>query len=98
MLGLGISLNALGGLPTKSIVSAGKGAKAVADLLFARASESNAFAEGYDCLVASVSSLGCDTVYNFADEIYLQLDGRKSANAIFESVECFKANIAELNR
>jgi len=98
MLGLGISLNTLGGLQIKSIVSAGKGAKAVADLLFARAEASGAFAEGYDCLVASISSLGCDTVYDFADEMYIQLNSRKSADAIFEGVECFKADIADLSR
>ena len=97
MLGLGISLTNLGGLTLTSVVSAGKGAKAVADLLFARAS-TNAFTEGYDCLVASISELGCDTVYDFADEVYQQLNNRKSASAVFEGVECFKAEVAELSR
>ena len=97
MLGLGISLTNLGGLTLTSVVSAGKGAKAVADLLFARAS-ANAFTEGYDCLAASISELGCDTVYDFADEVYQQLNNRKSASAVFEGVECFKAEVAELSR
>lgn len=97
MLGLGISLTNLGGLTLTSVVSSGKGAKAVADLLFARASD-NAFTEGYDCLVASVSELGCDTVYDFAEEVYQQLNNRKSASAVFEGVECFKAEVAELSR
>lgn len=97
MLGLALSLTQLGGLPVKSIVSSGKGAKAVADLLFGRAS-ADAFTEGYDCLVASVSDLGCDTVYDFSLEVYDQLNGRKSADAVFEGVECFKAEIAELSR
>lgn len=97
MLGLGVSLTSLGSLRLNSVVSAGKGAKAVADVLFGRASDI-AFTEGYDCLVASVSSLGCDTVYDFANEVYSQLDGRKSATAVFEGVECFKAEVAELSR
>ena len=97
MLGLGISLTNLGGLTLTSVVSSGKGARSIADLLFARAS-TTAFTEGYDCLVAAVSDLGCDTVYDFADEIYQQLDNRKSASAVFEGVECFKAEVVKLSR
>ena len=97
MLGLGITLASIGGTPTNSIVSAGKGARATIDLLISRAS-STATAEGYDCMVAAVSELGLDTLYDFADAVYENMTDRITTTYYVDSVDCLKSSIVELSR
>lgn len=97
MLGLGITLASIGGTPTNSIVSAGKGARATIDLLISRAS-STSRSENYDCMVAAVSDLGLDTLYNFADAVYENMTNRITTTYYVDSVDCLKSSIVELSR
>lgn len=97
MLGLGITLASIGGTPTSSIVSSGKGARATIDLLISRAA-STATAEGYDCMVAAVSELGLDTLYDFADAVYENMTDRITTTYYVDSVDCLKSSIVELSR
>jgi hypothetical protein len=97
MLGLGISLANLGGVPTKSIVSSGKGARATIDLLISRSSSTAAY-EGYDCMVAAISDMGLDTLYDFANAVIENMNDRITATYYIDSVECLKSNIVELSR
>ena len=97
MLGLGISLASIGGTPTKSIVSSGKGARALIDLVISRAS-STANTEGYDCMVAAVSDMGLDTLYDFADAVYENMTDKITTTYYVDSVDCLKSSIVELSR
>jgi hypothetical protein len=97
VLGLSISLATLGGMPTNSIVSSGKGARATIDLLVNRAGTS-AKVEGYDCLVAAVSEVGLDTLYQFADAVIENITDRITTDYVFEAQDCLKNHIVELSR
>lgn len=99
MLGLGLNLNILGSLTLNSIVSYGKGAKNIANELVNRVSADSGLTEGYDCLVASVSGLGVDTVYDFSAVVYTEYYNRIIADsAVSEGQECFELQVANLSR
>ena len=97
MLGLSISLTSLGGQPTNSIVSSGKGARATIDLLISRAT-STTRVEGYECLVASVCEAGLDTLYQFADAVIENMENRIVGAYTLEAQDCLKNHIVELSR
>jgi hypothetical protein len=97
MLGLGISLASIGGTPTKSIVSSGKGARALIDLTISRASDTST-SEGYDCMVAAISEMGLDTLYDFADAVIENMTDRITTTYYVDSVDCLKSSIVELSR